>query len=130
MPTPKIGHTHSLIHQQQPMNCLSVFDHFVGLALKGLRWKTSGNVFLDYLEWVFHTSQDSTQSLELPPDFLIPPEFLWIMLQYLVQALCNIKDGALCDKKNRKCWKPLLTVVTESSLVNVARLLDQTLKDI
>ena len=22
---------------QQPMNCLSVFDHFVGLALKGLR---------------------------------------------------------------------------------------------
>ena len=22
-----------------PTNCLSVFDHFVGLALKGLRWK-------------------------------------------------------------------------------------------
>ena len=65
MPTPRIGQTHSLIHQQQPMNCLSVFDHFVGLALKGLRWKTSGNV----------------------------------LLQYLVQALCSIKDGALCDKK-------------------------------
>ena len=24
------------IRQQQPMNCLSVFDHFVGLAVKGL----------------------------------------------------------------------------------------------
>ena len=22
-----------------PTNCLSVFDHFVGLALNGLRWK-------------------------------------------------------------------------------------------
>ena len=25
------------IRWQQPMNCLSVFDHFVGLALKGLK---------------------------------------------------------------------------------------------
>ena len=25
------------IRQQQTTNCLSVFDHFVGLALKGLR---------------------------------------------------------------------------------------------
>ena len=25
------------IHRQQPTNCLSVFDHFVGLARKGLR---------------------------------------------------------------------------------------------
>ena len=25
------------IRQQQPMNCLSVFDHFVGLTLKGLK---------------------------------------------------------------------------------------------
>ena len=24
------------IRRQQPTNCLSVFDHFVGLALKGL----------------------------------------------------------------------------------------------
>ena len=28
------------IRRQQPMNCLSVFDHFAGLTLKGL------NVFL------------------------------------------------------------------------------------
>ena len=26
-----------MIRQQQPTNCLSVFDHFVGLALKGLK---------------------------------------------------------------------------------------------
>ena len=25
------------IRRQKPTNCLSVFDHFVGLALKGLR---------------------------------------------------------------------------------------------
>ena len=79
------------IPQQQSMNCLSVFNHFVGLAREGLIWKTSGNVFLEYLESEFFIfSQDCTQSLELPPDTLIPPEFLWIMLQYSVQALCNM----------------------------------------
>ena len=30
-----VKHTQT-IHRQQPTNCLSVFDHFVGLALKGL----------------------------------------------------------------------------------------------
>ena len=30
-----IKHTET-IRQQQPTNCLSVSDHFVGLALKGL----------------------------------------------------------------------------------------------
>ena len=31
-----VKHT-KVIRQQQPRNCLSVFDHFVGLTLKGLR---------------------------------------------------------------------------------------------
>ena len=31
-----VKHTQT-INLQQPTNCLSVFDHFVGLALKGLR---------------------------------------------------------------------------------------------
>ena len=31
-----VKHTQT-IHQQQPTNCLGVFDHFVGLTLKGLR---------------------------------------------------------------------------------------------
>ena len=30
-----VKHTQT-IRRQQPTNCLSVFDHFVGLALKGL----------------------------------------------------------------------------------------------
>ena len=30
-----VKHT-QIIRRQQPTNCLSVFDHFVGLALKGL----------------------------------------------------------------------------------------------
>ena len=33
-----IKHTQT-IGRQKPANCLSVFDHFVGLALKGLRHK-------------------------------------------------------------------------------------------
>ena len=32
-----VKHTQAIqIRWQQPRNCLSVFDHFVGLALKGL----------------------------------------------------------------------------------------------
>ena len=49
--------------------------------------KSSGNEFLKHLgERVF---------LGRPPI----PEFLWIMLQYLIQALYNMEDEALCDKK-------------------------------
>ena len=35
-PHKMVKHTQT-IHRQKPTNCLSVFDHFVGLALKGLR---------------------------------------------------------------------------------------------
>ena len=35
-PYKMIKHTQT-IHRQQPANCLSVFDHCVGLALKGLK---------------------------------------------------------------------------------------------
>ena len=35
-PHKMVRHTQT-IRQEQPTNCLSVFDHFVGLALKGLR---------------------------------------------------------------------------------------------
>ena len=41
MPTPQNGQTHSTIRRQLPTNCLSVFDHFVGLALKGLIQNTT-----------------------------------------------------------------------------------------
>ena len=41
------------IRQQRPTNCLSVFDHFVGLALKGLKTplleSTSGRLHLNIL---------------------------------------------------------------------------------
>ena len=41
MPTPQNGKTHSqTIHWQQPTNCLSVFEHFWGLLLKGLSNRT------------------------------------------------------------------------------------------
>ena len=37
-PQPHKMATHTqTIHRQQPKNCLSEFNHFVGLALKGLK---------------------------------------------------------------------------------------------
>ena len=49
MPTPQNGQTHSRnsLAKQKPTNCLSVFDHFVWLALKGLAHAfTTGSIFL------------------------------------------------------------------------------------
>ena len=37
-----------IIRRQQPTNCLSVFDHFVGLVPKGLIWHIQA--LLIYLE--------------------------------------------------------------------------------
>ena len=34
-----VKHTQT-IRRQKPTNCLDVFDHFVGLALKGLKFNT------------------------------------------------------------------------------------------
>ena len=69
-------------------------------------WKTSGNVILGYLgEWFFNIFP-SLYSHGSAPWYLL--EFLWIMLQNSVQALCNIKDGAFCDNKweiaGNCCW--------------------------
>ena len=38
-----VKHIIQTIRWQQPTNCVSMFDHFVGLALKGLRidWRLS-----------------------------------------------------------------------------------------
>ena len=48
-----VKHTQT-IRLQQPMNCLSVFDHFVGLALKGLILEAKcSDIFFSQF---FHTS--------------------------------------------------------------------------
>ena len=36
VPISQNGQTHQTIRRKLPTNCLSVFDHFVGLALEGL----------------------------------------------------------------------------------------------
>ena len=76
--------------------------------------KTSRNVFLQHLrEWVFHIYPRFHPIMgEYPPYFL---EFLWIMLQYSIQTLCNIWGGTLFDK---------------NIFLNVIGLLDLTLKHI
>ena len=37
IPNKMVKHTQAIC-RQKPTNCLSVFDHFMGLALKGLKW--------------------------------------------------------------------------------------------
>ena len=65
---------------------------------KNLMWKTSGNPFLGHLgEWVFHIFPILHLIMEDAPWYLL--RFLWIMLQYLLLALCNTYCWALCDKK-------------------------------
>ena len=70
------------------MFLLTVFSSvYIKCKKLNLMQKSSGNEFLKHLgEQVF---------LGRPPI----PEFLWIMLQYLIQALYNMEDEALCDKK-------------------------------
>ena len=49
-----VKHTQT-IRQQQPTNCLSVFDYFVGLELKGLKVVHIGEV----ARWVFPTNKSN-----------------------------------------------------------------------
>ena len=44
-----VKHT-QIILRQQPTNCLSVFDHFVGLMLKGLIWYPEATVLLNLID--------------------------------------------------------------------------------
>ena len=50
------------IRRQQPTNCLSMFDHFVGLTLKGLYWSDDHQFF-----WKASTERQNEESL---PRFL------------------------------------------------------------
>ena len=52
-PTPQNGKTYSIC-QQQPTNCLSVFDNFVGYVLKGLNstCKTDQADFTEYMSFL------------------------------------------------------------------------------
>ena len=54
--------------QQQPINCLSVFDHFVGLTLKGLRkiplWMLLDFIFLLLFAATYFDSKDSAVATE------------------------------------------------------------------
>ena len=47
-----VKHT-EIFRRKQSTNCLSLFDHFVGLALKGLNGSVDGMlIFSDYLRIV------------------------------------------------------------------------------
>ena len=48
-----VNHTQA-IRRQQPKNRFSVFDHFVGLALKGLKYSVALMSFLSPSRVTFH----------------------------------------------------------------------------
>ena len=54
-----------------------------------LKWKTSVNAILGHLRhWVFHIFQRLHSLIGVASWYLL--EIWWIILQYLIQALCNI----------------------------------------
>ena len=57
-----VKHTQA-IRRQQPTNCLSVFDHFLGLALKGLTvlLNSQENTYakVSFLTWNYNTNYGS-----------------------------------------------------------------------
>ena len=60
-----VKHTQT-IRRQKPTNCLSVFNHFVGLALKGLRYQFMGLIMIDieqvkFMEKFWGFSRQSTK---------------------------------------------------------------------
>ena len=98
------------------------------IKCKKLMRKTSGNAFLGHLgEWDFHIFPSLHSMVGSICRYFF--EFLWIMLQYSVQALSNIKDGALWQNISDS-WKLLLAVVTKSFVVNVTGFQDPTMKHI
>ena len=54
-----------IIHQQQPTNCLSVFDHFVGFALKGLKQQNCFSLKKKTSELAYYVTKKNTR-LEQP----------------------------------------------------------------
>ena len=95
--------------------------------------KTSGNVFLGHLGEFFIFSLGCTQPQRCPQ---YPSEFLWIMLlQNLHVTIFSSShmqplSWSSLSQKIENSWKLLLTVVTESFIVNMAGPLDLTLKPI
>ena len=53
-----------------PTNCLSVFDHFAGLALKGILLNTKLEPDFTFMDFLFEKSKDPTLSLGETEDFL------------------------------------------------------------
>ena len=53
-----VKHTQT-IRRQESTNCLSVFDHFVGLAIKGLK-----NIYYSVPQLAFTCSNSTTETLE------------------------------------------------------------------
>ena len=75
--------------QYRWMSCYQL--HLVHLVLKAknLMWKNTRNIFLGHLkEWIFHILPRLQSHMEGVPQYFL--EFSWIMLQYSIQALCNI----------------------------------------
>ena len=73
-----IKHTQT-IRRQLPTNCLTVFDYFVGLLLKGLTffqifWNIEKNMWISFSKWIF------LETLQLQWSVPVSGMCLWLVI--------------------------------------------------
>ena len=119
MPTPQNGQTHLNNLLATANKLFECVWPFMGLVHKGLMRKTSRIVYLEHLEECFRSP--------LIPRY--PRKFHGSCYNIQFKP-CATSTMELFGTKKGNSWKLLLTVVTESSMLNVAGLLDATLRDI
>ena len=97
-----VKHTQT-IRQQQPTNCLSVFDHFMGLALEGLK------IPQNFFEALTRTSFFLRDFLRLL--FLLGPNILAIIGPISISYINFIFTCKRKSFKNASCWFVQVCVV-------------------
>ena len=97
-----VKHTQT-IRPQQPTNCLSVFDHFMGLALEGLK------IPQNFFEALTRTSFFLRDFLRLL--FLIGPNILAIIGPISISYINFIFTCKRKSFKNASCWFVQVCVV-------------------
>ena len=102
-------HTQAIC-RQQPKNCLSVFDHFVNLALKGLRvinfeltskirssaFLTSKDLYEQFLAKKLHRYFLSESFF--PSKMTVSGERKWIALRYGLDIKMNLSRSQLSNR--------------------------------
>ena len=74
---------------QKPTNCLSVFDHFVGLALKKLRKWRNQKLIVNY---IFDKTDIQKTDVYISLWNIFKIQFRWIYLDFVIDFIEEIKS--------------------------------------